>query len=114
LFFLKYFNFLLDGDHIHYTFTPSAIPIMKGKRLAYTLVEDLQVRKKMHSAARLNQTILERSRDAQLVFINLPKVPRTNINADYAYIEFVDQLCAGIYRCILVKGGGTEVITIFS
>jgi potassium/chloride transporter 4/5/6 len=100
----------LDGDHIHYTFTPSS----KEKRLTYTLVEDLQVRKKMHSAAQLNQTIVERSRDAKLVLINLPKVPRTNINADYAYIEFVDQLCAGIYRCILVKGGGREVITIFS
>lgn len=68
----------------------------------------------MHSAARLNQTIVERSRDSQLVLINLPKVPRTNSNADYAYIEFVDQLCSGIYRCILVKGGGNEVITIFS
>ncbi len=78
------------------------------------MVEDLQVRKKMHSAARLNQTIVERSRDAQLVLINLPKVPRTTLNADYAYIEFVDQLCTGIYRCILVKGGGREVITIFS
>ncbi|CAF3542987.1 unnamed protein product, partial [Adineta steineri] len=104
-----------NNDHIYYTFTPSAIgQITKGKRLEYTLVEDLQVRNKMHSAARLNQTILERSRNAQLVLINLPKVPRTNVNADYAYIEFVDQLCAGIYRCILVKGGGREVITIFS
>ncbi|UJR36926.1 hypothetical protein I4U23_029638 [Adineta vaga] len=107
-------NYPANGDHIHYTFTPSAEQSIKGKRLAYTLVEDLQVRKKMHSAARLNQTILERSRDAQLVLINLPKVPRTNANADYAYIKFVDQLCAGIYRCILVKGGGREVITIFS
>lgn len=68
----------------------------------------------MHSAARLNQTIVKRSHDAQLVLINLPKVPRTTINADYAYIEFVDQLCTGITRCILVKGGGREVITIFS
>jgi hypothetical protein len=82
--------------------------------LPYTLVEDSQVRHKMHSAARLNRTILEMSRDAQLVLINLPKVPRTTVNADYAYIEFVDQLCSGIYRCILVKGGGREVITIFS
>ena len=82
--------------------------------MPYTLFEDSQVRNKMHSAARLNQTILDKSRHAQLVLINLPKVPRTNVNADYAYIEFVDQLCAGIYRCILVKGGGREVITIFS
>jgi hypothetical protein len=64
---------------------------MNGKRLAYTLIEDLQVRKKMHSAASIKSKILQRSRDAQLVLINLPKVPRTNINADYAYIEFVDQ-----------------------
>ena len=93
------------------------IPTVKEKPsdlMSYTLVEDSQVRNKMHSAAQLNQTILDKSRDAQLVLINLPKVPRTTANADYAYIEFVDQLCAGIYRCILVKGGGREVITIFS
>ncbi|CAF1277961.1 unnamed protein product [Adineta ricciae] len=107
-------NYPPNGDRIHYTFTPSTERTFKEKRLAHTLVEDSQVRKKMHSAARLNQIILERSSDAQLVLINLPKVPRTNTNADYAYIEFVDQLCSGIYRCILVKGGGREVITIFS
>ena len=106
--------FFEDSDHIHYTFTASSLESNGNRRLPYTLVEDLQVRKKMHSAARLNQTIVERSRDAQLVLINLPKVPRTNINADYAYIEFVDQLCSEISRCILVKGGGREVITIFS
>lgn len=98
----------IDGDHIHYTFNP--IP----RDTARALFEDAQVRNKMHSAARLNQIILDKSRHAELVLINLPKVPRTTINADYAYIEFVDQLCAGIYRCILVKGGGQEVITIFS
>ncbi|CAF0780703.1 unnamed protein product [Rotaria sordida] len=107
-------NYPANSDHIQYTFTPSSIQSIKGNYLTYTLMEDLQVRKKMHSAARLNQTILERSRHSQLVLINLPKVPRTNINADYAYIEFVNQLCEGIYRCILVKGGGREVITIFS
>ena len=95
------------GDKIHYTFTPT-------KRMGHKLVEDFQIRNQMHSAVRLNQMICEKSGDAQLVLINLPKVPRTTINADYAYIEFVDQLCQGIYRCILVKGGGQEVITIFS
>ncbi|CAM4755083.1 unnamed protein product [Rotaria magnacalcarata] len=107
-------NYPANGGRIHYTFTPSSIEINQGNQLTYTLIEDIQVRKKMHSAARLNQTILERSRDSQLVLINLPKLPRTNANADYAYIQFVDQLCEGIYRCMLVKGGGREVITIFS
>ncbi|CAF3507605.1 unnamed protein product [Rotaria sp. Silwood1] len=107
-------NYPANGENIQYTFTPSSFQPIKENYLTYTLIEDLQVRKKMHSAARLNQTILERSRNSQLVLINLPKVPRTNVNADYAYIEFIDQLCEGIYRCILVKGGGREVITIFS
>ena len=112
MFFFLSLSFHSDGDHIHYTFTPIYRSTEKEK--AFTLVEDAQVRNKMHSAARLNQLILDKSRQAQLVLINLPKVPRTTLNADYAYIEFVDQLCAGIYRCMLVKGGGREVITIFS
>ncbi|CAF4548463.1 unnamed protein product [Rotaria sp. Silwood1] len=102
-------NYPANGENIQYTFTPSSFQPIKENYLTYTLIEDLQVRKKMHSAARLNQTILERSRNSQLVLINLPKVPRTNVNADYAYIEFIDQLCEGIYRCILVKGGECEM-----
>lgn len=78
------------------------------------MLEDVQFRKKMNSAVRLNEIIRERSSNADLVLINLPKLARRSSNGDEIYVEFVEQLCSSIFRCILVKGSGQEVMTIFS
>jgi solute carrier family 12 (potassium/chloride transporter), member 4/6 len=71
--------------------------------------------RKMHSAVRLNRQIQERSHDAQLVLINLPSPPAKQTTlAAYSYMEYVDVLTEGLDRLLLMRGSGSEVITIFS
>ena len=71
--------------------------------------------RKMHSAVRLNREIVERSRDAKLVLINLPSPPSKQSSlAAYSYMEYVDVLTEGLDRLLLMRGSGREVITIFS
>lgn len=71
--------------------------------------------RKMHSAVRLNQQIRDRSKDAQLVLINLPSPPtkQTSLTA-FSYMEYIDALTEGLDRVLLMRGSGQEVITIFS
>uniref|UniRef100_A0A8C4NAH5 Solute carrier family 12 member 5 n=1 Tax=Equus asinus asinus TaxID=83772 RepID=A0A8C4NAH5_EQUAS len=69
--------------------------------------------RRMHTAVRLNEVIVKKSRDAKLVLLNMPGPPR-NRNGDENYMEFLEVLTEHLDRVMLVRGGGREVITIYS
>ena len=97
----------------------------------------------MHTAVKLNEAIVSRSHDAKLVILNLPGPPKTlsddtDYSCKYSYIiqflcdmecyiisypsimlflidmEFLEVLTEGLERVLMVRGGGREVITIYS
>ncbi|XP_048825771.1 solute carrier family 12 member 6-like isoform X1 [Brienomyrus brachyistius] len=69
--------------------------------------------RRMHTAVRLNEVIVNKSHDARLVLLNMPGPPK-NTNGDENYMEFLEVLTEGLERVLLVRGGGSEVITIYS
>ncbi|XP_069898216.1 solute carrier family 12 member 7 isoform X1 [Dipodomys merriami] len=69
--------------------------------------------RRMHTAVRLNGVVLSKSQDAQLVLLNMPGPPK-NRQGDENYMEFLEVLTEGLNRVLLVRGGGREVITIYS
>jgi hypothetical protein len=72
--------------------------------------------RKMHTAIEMNGKILDKSRSASLVVLNLPSPPKQDIkeNEDYNYVEYINTLTENLNRALLVRGTGREVITIFS
>uniref|UniRef100_A0A7N6AD12 Solute carrier family 12 member 6 n=1 Tax=Anabas testudineus TaxID=64144 RepID=A0A7N6AD12_ANATE len=70
-------------------------------------------RERMHTAVKLNEVIVNKSHDARLVLLNMPGPPR-NPDGDENYMEFLEVLTEGLERVLLVRGGGSEVITIYS
>ncbi|XP_029437620.1 solute carrier family 12 member 6 isoform X2 [Rhinatrema bivittatum] len=69
--------------------------------------------RRMHTAVKLNEVIVNKSHEAKLVLLNMPGPPR-NTEGDENYMEFLEVLTEGLERVLLVRGGGTEVITIYS
>uniref|UniRef100_A0A671TGV9 Solute carrier family 12 member 5-like n=1 Tax=Sparus aurata TaxID=8175 RepID=A0A671TGV9_SPAAU len=69
--------------------------------------------RRMHTALRLNEVIIKKSSEAKLVLLNMPGPPR-NRTGDENYMEFLEVLTDGLNRVLLVRGGGREVITIYS
>ncbi|KAI4786200.1 hypothetical protein KUCAC02_037282 [Chaenocephalus aceratus] len=69
--------------------------------------------RRMHTAVKLNEVIVNKSHDARLVLLNMPGPPR-NTDGDENYMEFLEVLTEGLERVLLVRGGGGEVITIYS
>ncbi|KAK9524958.1 hypothetical protein VZT92_017314 [Zoarces viviparus] len=69
--------------------------------------------RRMHTAVKLNEVIVNKSHDARLVLLNMPGPPR-NTDGDENYMEFLEVLTEGLERVLLVRGGGSEVITIYS
>ncbi|XP_010774714.1 LOW QUALITY PROTEIN: solute carrier family 12 member 4-like [Notothenia coriiceps] len=69
--------------------------------------------RRMHTAVKLNEVIVNRSHDARLVLLNMPGPPR-DTEGDENYMEFLEVLTEGLERVLLVRGGGREVITIYS
>uniref|UniRef100_UPI003AAEA7E9 solute carrier family 12 member 4 isoform X2 n=1 Tax=Centroberyx gerrardi TaxID=166262 RepID=UPI003AAEA7E9 len=69
--------------------------------------------RRMHTAVKLNEVIVNKSHDARLVLLNMPGPPR-NTDGDENYMEFLEVLTEGLERVLLVRGGGREVITIYS
>uniref|UniRef100_A0A8C5RJS6 SLC12A transporter C-terminal domain-containing protein n=1 Tax=Laticauda laticaudata TaxID=8630 RepID=A0A8C5RJS6_LATLA len=69
--------------------------------------------RRMHTAIRLNEAIVRKSQEAKLVLLNMPGPPR-NRKGDENYMEFLEVLTEHLDRVLLVRGGGREVITIYS
>ncbi|KAM7377069.1 hypothetical protein PAMA_013720 [Pampus argenteus] len=69
--------------------------------------------RRMHTAVKLNEVIVNKSHDARVVLLNMPGPPR-NTEGDENYMEFLEVLTEGLERVLLVRGGGSEVITIYS
>ncbi|XP_055312434.1 solute carrier family 12 member 4 isoform X3 [Sitodiplosis mosellana] len=71
--------------------------------------------RRMHTAVKLNEVIVNKSHDAQLVILNLPGPPKdTRLERESNYMEFLEVLTEGLERVLMVRGGGREVITIYS
>eukprot|EP00051_Salpingoeca_urceolata_P029211 m.6462 g.6462 ORF g.6462 m.6462 type:complete len:1025 (+) comp2653_c0_seq1:160-3234(+) len=71
----------------------------------------------MNTSVKLNDMVKERSGSAKMVFINLPGVPqagKTKSETAISYIHFLEALTAGLPSTMLIRGGGREVITIYS
>ncbi|KAA0712627.1 Solute carrier family 12 member 5 [Triplophysa tibetana] len=69
--------------------------------------------RRMHTALRLNEVIVKKSNEAKLVLLNMPGPPK-NKTGEENYMEFLEVLTEGLNRVLLVRGGGREVITIYS
>ncbi|KAJ8260454.1 hypothetical protein GJAV_G00182370 [Gymnothorax javanicus] len=69
--------------------------------------------RRMHTAMKLNGVIVKKSQEAKLVLLNMPGPPK-NRTGDENYMEFLEVLTEGLNRVLLVRGGGREVITIYS
>ncbi|KAL5968137.1 Solute carrier family 12 member 4 [Taenia solium] len=69
--------------------------------------------RRLHSAKRLNELIVERSADAAAVLISLPALPKS-AGSEFYYMEYVETLTDGLQRVILIRGSGREVITAFA
>jgi len=69
--------------------------------------------RRMHTAISLNRVIQENSLDAKLVILNLPNPPKDS-HGEENYCDFLEALTDGLQRVMMVRGGGREVITIFS
>ncbi|XP_007256977.3 solute carrier family 12 member 7 isoform X4 [Astyanax mexicanus] len=69
--------------------------------------------RRMHTAVKLNEVVVNKSQGAQLVLLNMPGPPK-NRGGDENYMEFLEVLLEGLNRVLLVRGGGREVITIYS
>lgn len=69
--------------------------------------------RRMHTAVKLNESIVNKSHDAQLVILNLPGPPK-HFAGEENYMEFLEVLTEGLEKVLMVRGGGREVITIYS
>lgn len=71
--------------------------------------------RRMHTAVKLNEVMLAKSQSAKLVVLNLPGLPKAMGDAaGHHYMEFLEALTEGLERVLMVRGGGREVITIYS
>ncbi|XP_069112002.1 solute carrier family 12 member 4-like isoform X2 [Argopecten irradians] len=103
-----------------YTFTPANLSSDKKASSPSSPVNDLLSMKpdkrnvrRMHTAVRLNEVIIEKSHESQLVILNLPAPPKTEAG-ELNYMEFLEVLTEGLERVLMVRGSGHEVITIYS
>lgn len=104
-------------DKNQFTFTPShnnkSANNSKPANEFLNLKPDKKNVRRMHTAVRLNEVILEKSHQSQLVILNLPAPPSSKAG-ELNYMEFLEVLTEGIDRVLMVRGSGHEVITIYS
>ncbi|XP_026154617.1 solute carrier family 12 member 6 isoform X2 [Mastacembelus armatus] len=96
-----------------YRITHSGCSTPEGFRDMLSIRPDHSNVRRMHTAVKLNEVIVNKSHDARLVLLNMPGPPR-NSEGDENYMEFLEVLTEGLERVLLVRGGGSEVITIYS
>ncbi|KAG8446574.1 hypothetical protein GDO86_014141 [Hymenochirus boettgeri] len=112
-----------DTPQVHLTWTKDKFTADKNKNKSPSTPETIKdffnmkpnqsnVRR-MHTAVKLNEVIVKKSHDAKLVLLNMPGPPR-NRKGDENYMEFLEVLTEHLDRVMLVRGGGREVITIYS
>uniref|UniRef100_A0A8D3CHF3 Solute carrier family 12 member 5b n=1 Tax=Scophthalmus maximus TaxID=52904 RepID=A0A8D3CHF3_SCOMX len=82
----------------------------KGKNL-FAASPESQTR--YMTSMRLNELIMKKSKEAKLVLLNMPGPPKNRVGNEN-YMEFLEVLTEGLNRVLLVRGGGREVITIYS
>jgi potassium/chloride transporter 4/5/6 len=103
----------LELTNNQYSFSAnSGQQLLKQDLLLVTKPNKRNVRR-MHTAVRLNETIRSKSQDARLVILNLPGPPK-NEAGEENYMGFLEVLAEGMERVLMVRGGGREVITIYS
>eukprot|EP00040_Diaphanoeca_grandis_P032319 m.195625 g.195625 ORF g.195625 m.195625 type:complete len:1003 (-) comp32576_c0_seq1:270-3278(-) len=68
--------------------------------------------RRMNTSSELNKVMKERSSKADLIAINLPAVQ--DDEHPLVYLSLVEEMITDLERVLLVRGGGREVITIFS
>ncbi|XP_077414301.1 solute carrier family 12 member 7-like isoform X2 [Vanacampus margaritifer] len=107
-------------ERVHMTWTKDKLIHERNKHREGVGVKDMfnmrpnqsNVRR-MHTAVKLNEVVVKKSQDSQLVLLNMPGPPK-NKKGDENYMEFLEVLMEGLDRVLLVRGGGREVITIYS
>ncbi|KAG8013867.1 Solute carrier family 12 member 7 [Nibea albiflora] len=107
-------------DRVHMTWTKDKLIQEKNRHREGMGVKDLFNMKpnqsnvrRMHTAVKLNEVVVKKSKESQLVLLNMPGPPK-NKKGDENYMEFLEVLMEGLDRVLLVRGGGREVITIYS
>ncbi|KAL0970050.1 hypothetical protein UPYG_G00236460 [Umbra pygmaea] len=98
---------------MQYRTTHSGCSTPEGFRDMLSIRPDHSNVRRMHTAVKLNEVIVNKSHEARLVLLNMPGPPR-NQAGDENYMEFLEVLTEGLERVLLVRGGGSEVITIYS
>ncbi|XP_026140743.1 solute carrier family 12 member 7-like isoform X2 [Carassius auratus] len=109
------------SDRVHMTWTKEKLISERNRlREANMAVRDIFNMKpdqtnvrRMHTAVKLNEVVVNKSQGAQLVLLNMPGPPK-NKGGDENYMEFLEVLTEGLDRVLLVRGSGREVITIYS
>ncbi|CAJ0918542.1 unnamed protein product [Ranitomeya imitator] len=104
-------------DRVHMTWTKDkhqSVRVAQSKQMPsfqdlLSMRPDQSNVRRMHTAVKLNEVIVNKSHDAKLVLLNMPGPPRNPQD-----MEFLEVLTEGLERVLLVRGGGTEVITIYS
>ncbi|XP_077393202.1 solute carrier family 12 member 7-like isoform X2 [Festucalex cinctus] len=107
-------------ERVHMTWTKDKLIHERNKHREGVGVKDMFNMKpnqsnvrRMHTAVKLNEVVVKKSQDSQLVLLNMPGPPK-NKKGDENYMEFLEVLMEGLDRVLLVRGGGREVITIYS
>uniref|UniRef100_A0A674C7D2 Solute carrier family 12 member 7a n=1 Tax=Salmo trutta TaxID=8032 RepID=A0A674C7D2_SALTR len=112
----------MPDHHVHMTWTKDKLIAERNRKRGEPTVgvKDLFNMKpnqsnvrRMHTAVKLNEVVVNKSQGAQLVLLNMPGPPK-NKGGDENYMEFLEVLMDGLDRVLLVRGGGREVITIYS
>uniref|UniRef100_A0A669DAC7 Solute carrier family 12 member 7a n=1 Tax=Oreochromis niloticus TaxID=8128 RepID=A0A669DAC7_ORENI len=110
------------SDRVHMTWTKDKLQNERNKHkenMASLLLMSLVKHsnhsnvRRMHTAVKLNEVVVKKSCNSELVLLNMPGPPK-NKKGDENYMEFLEVLMEGLDRVLLVRGGGREVITIYS